>query len=182
MHTIISKRPGPFSYQRWKEGPGNSFIPDGRPVLVNGGSGLVGGAELFSGKPLEKRSSLIPVGVYTFVDDKMLAYLESVPKFQSDIKRGLIMVVRNQKVSDQSKVDSMAKEHLMDDEEDPSRPITEKNMEDAGAVINRDGSVNITDAEEDLIETRNRNSGQPGYVKKREAEKRRAGRGRTRKA
>ena len=179
MHTIISKRTGPFSYQRWKQGPGNSFVPDGRAVLINGGSGLVGGAELVSGKPLEKRSSLIPVGVYTLVDDKMLAYLESVPKFQSDVKRGLIMVVKNQKISDQNKVDDMAQKNLISDEEDPSRPITEKNMEEAGAIINRDGSVNITDAEEDVIETRNRNAGQPGYVKKREAEKRR---GRKRKA
>lgn len=179
MHTIISKRPGPFSYQRWKDGPCNSFIPDGKAVLVNGGSGLVGGAEMFSGKPLDKRSSLIPVGVYTFVDDKMLEYLESIPKFQNDVKRGLILVVRNKKISDQSKVDEMAKENLMSDEEDPSRPITEQNMEDAGAVINRDGSVNITDAEEDVIEVRNRNAGQPGYVKKRESEKRR---GRKRKA
>jgi hypothetical protein len=39
--------------------------------------------------------------------------------------------------------------------------------------------VNITDAEEDVIDVRNRNAGQPGYVKKREAEKRR---GRKRKA
>lgn len=179
MHTIISKRPGPFSYQRWKTGPGNSFVPDGRAVLVNGGSGLVGGAELFSGKPLEKRSTLIPVGVYTFVDDAMLEYLESIPKFKSDVKRGLVMVVKNQKVSDQNKVDEMAEKHLISDEEDPSRPITEENIEDAGAVINRDGSVNITDAEEDVIEVRNRNAGQPGYVKKREAEKRR---GRKRKA
>ena len=134
---------------------------------------------MFSGKPLDKRSSLIPVGVYTFVDDKMLEYLESIPKFQNDVKRGLILVVRNKKISDQSKVDEMAKENLMSDEEDPSRPITEQNMEDAGAVINRDGSVNITDAEEDVIEVRNRNAGQPGYVKKRESEKRR---GRKRKA
>jgi hypothetical protein len=109
----------------------------------------------------------------------MLEYLESIPKFQSDIKRGLIMVVKNHKISDQNKVDEMAEKNLMSDEEDPSRPITEKNIEEAGAVINRDGSVNITDAEEDLIDVRNRNAGQPGYVKKRESEKRR---GRKRKA
>ena len=172
-HSIISKRPTTFTYQQWDFVNGN-FVPKGSGVLINGGAGIVGGRDLLSGIPMEKRGTLVPEGVITFVDDQALEYLMGCKKFTSDIERGLIRVVKG-KLSD-AEGDKIAKEDMLDNEHIPGRPYTDKDLEEAGAVMNDDGSANINNADEQLELTRKANAGAPAYVKKRELEKRKADR------
>lgn len=172
MNTIISKRERPFLYCAWKKVNGQ-FFQDGPSILINGGAGIVGGLELLSGRPLDKRSSVIPVGVHTYVDDEVLDKLMSIGKFRSDIERGMIVVVKGKKL-DQDKTDSIADKDMIEDDHIPTRPVTGEEIENAGASINKDGSVDIGDLEGDIspLKQRGMDAGQPGYVKKRNQEKR----------
>lgn len=172
-HTIISKRTSPFTYTKWVKVNGQ-FFQDKRGVVINGGAGVVGGSELLSGRPLEKRSLLVPASVMTFVDDEVLEYLMSVPKFRRDIERGLIVVIKDETI-DQDKADEIAAKDMIDDDHIPTRPVTEEEIEKTGASINKDGSVDISDVDEDMspLKVRKQDAGQPYYVKKRNAEKRR---------
>lgn len=171
MNTIISKRTSPFTYQKWAFTNGRIY-QDGPGIVINGGAGIVGGAELLSGRPLDKRTTLIPVGVMTFVDDEVLDKLMTIPKFTSDMKRGLITVVKGRKISDQEKINDIAEKELVDSANIPNRPISEQDISDAGGKINHDGSVDIRDAEEDIELVRRQNAGQPFYIKQREKQKR----------
>ena len=172
MNTIISKRTGTFTYAKWVKKNGQ-FYQDGPGILINGGAGIVGGAELLSGKPMEKRSLLIPVGVHTYVDDEALEKLMSIGKFRKDMERGIITVVRGKKC-DQDTTDKIASKDMLEDDHIPTRPVTRENIEDAGGTINNDGSVNITNVEGDAspLRMRKENAGLPNYQKKANAEAR----------
>lgn len=172
MNTIISKRTGTFTYAKWVKKNGQ-FHQDGPGILINGGAGIVGGAELLSGKPMEKRSLLIPVGVHTYVDDEALEKLMSIGKFRKDMERGIITVVRGKKC-DQDTTDKIASKDMLEDDHIPTRPVTRENIEDAGGTINNDGSVNITNVEGDAspLRMRDENAGLPNYQKKANAEAR----------
>ena len=177
QNTIISKRTKPFVYTAYKF-VNNNLFQDGPGIVINGGSGLIGGAELLSGRPLEKRSSLVPVGVFTFVDDETLERLERIPKFVSDVKKGLMVVIKHKKVTNQDEVDRIATEDMLPDYENQARPYTKEQVEAAGGDINDDGSVNIAKAAEDLDRVRREDAGQAWYQRKANAEKRRTTRGR----
>lgn len=167
MNTIISKRTSPFTYTNWYMKNGQ-FHQDGPGIIINGGSGIVGGLELLSGRPLDKRSSIIPVGVHTYVDDEVLGKLMKNGKFLRDIERGLILVVKGKKL-DQDKTDEIAAKEMVDDERIPTRPVTRDEMESAGASINNDGSVDIGEVDSDIspLKQRKIDAGAPSYVKKR---------------
>lgn len=169
-HTIISRRPTPFTYFQYEKINGMSR-PVGSGVLINGGAGLVGGLDLLSGIAMDKRSLVIPNSVKTYVDDKALEYLNGCRKFKSDIERGLIVVVKD--LLTDRECDQIAKSDMVDDEHIAGRPFTQKDLEDAGAVIGRDGGVDISDAKEDLEQSRKVNAGAPTYVRKRNLEEKR---------
>ena len=177
QHTIISKRPSPFTYIKWVKVNGQ-FFQDGPGIIINGGAGVVGGDELLSGRPLEKRGTLIPVSVLTFVDDAALDKLMSIQKFRHDIARGIITVVKGK--IDQDKADSIAQSDMLEDENIPTRPITEDEIKRSGGRMNNDKSVDIGDVEDGVspMKIRAEDAGQPDYVKRRNADKRKA---RTRK-
>lgn len=171
QHTIISKRTTPFIYTKWEERNGQC-VQVGRGVVINGGAGVVGGNELLSGRPLEFRTPLIPISVITYVDDEALEYLMSIPKFVHDCKRGVIQVVKG--AIEQEKADAISERDMVEDENIPSRPVTEKEIEEAGGSFNKDGSIDISEVDEGIspLKMRKTNAGQPGYVKKRNAENR----------
>lgn len=168
MNTIISKRLSTFTYQQWTMNNGQ-YIPVGKGVIINGGAGVVGGSDLLSGRPLEKRSTSIPVGVLTFVNDETLDYLMGCWKFQKDISKGLIVVVKGKRL-DVSEGENIAQKDMVPEENIMSRPYSEKDIEAAGGKINSDGSVDITNAVEDIDIVRRQNAGQPFYVKERNKE------------
>ena len=174
-HTIVSKRTSPFVYTEWAEINGQ-FHQQGPGIVINGGAGIVGGGELLSGVPLEHRKTLIPESVLTFVDDETLAKLERIPKFKSDVKRGIIAVYRNKRIS-QDKGDEIAAKDMLADEHIPTRPITAEEMERAGGVMTKSG-VDITDVQEEVspLKVRKQEAGLPGYVKERNRQTRKHGR------
>jgi len=167
MNTIISKRTSPFTYIKWVKINGQ-FHTDGPGIIINGGAGIVGGSELLSGRPLEKRSTLVPVGVMTFVDDEVLDKLMTIGKFQKDIDRGIITVVKGKKL-DQEKGDDIADRDMIEDDHIPTRPVTQEEMENAGGQKSKDGSIDIGEVEEgdSPIKQRTIEAGQPDYVKQR---------------
>lgn len=180
-HTIISKRTSPFVYTNWVKVNGQFFREkiggrDGRGIVINGGAGIVGGDQLLSGIPLERRQTLIPESVLTFVDDEVLAYLERNPKFKKDVERGIITVVKGRIT--QSKGDQIAAGDMIPGEHIPTRPVTVKNMEAAGAVITKDGSVDISDVGEETspMKIRQQEAGLPAYEKRARREARRIAR------
>lgn len=164
-HTIISKRTTPFVYTNWAKINGQ-FHQQGRGIVINGGAGVVGGDQLLSGIPLEHRLTLIPESVLTFVDDEALAALMKNPKFQKDLKRGIVQVVKG-KIS-QSKGDNIAKSDMLENEHIPTRPITAEEMEAAGGVMTKDGNVDISEVSDDTspLKLRKQEAGLPGYEKK----------------
>ena len=176
-HTIVSKRTSPFVYTEWAEINGQ-FHQQGPGIVINGGAGIVGGGELLSGVPLEHRKTLIPESVLTFVDDETLAKLERIPKFKSDVKRGIIAVYRNKRIS-QDKGDEIAAKDMLPDEHIPTRPITSAEMERAGGVMTKSG-VDITDVQEEVspLKVRKQEAGLPGYVKERNRQARKHSRSR----
>ena len=166
MNTIVSKRTTPFTYQEWKFVNGQ-FIQDGPGIVINGGSGIVGGLELLSGRPLNQRNSIIPIGVHTYVDDDVLEKLYRIPKFNRDIERGLIAVIKGQRCT-QDETDSIADRDLIDNEHIPTRPITDEEFKAAGATLNSDGSVNIGNMAtgDSPMRQRKIEAGLPSYAKK----------------
>jgi hypothetical protein len=171
MYTIISKRPISFLYQELKFINGQ-FFPVGEGVLIHGGAGVVGGLDKDSGRPHSEHGIIVPDGVATIIDDNTYDRLSKMKKFQSDMKRGVVKAVRGS-ITDQAKVNAETHD-MLDDDLNPSRPISRQDIEDAGGVINRDGSVNITEAEEDIEGIRRANAGKMSYMKKRDAEERKA--------
>lgn len=172
MNTIISKRTSPFTYTKWKTVNGQ-FYQDGAGIVINGGAGLVGGAELLSGIPLERRTSMIPVGVHTYVDDEVLERLMTIGKFVRDVERGIIVVVKGKKC-DQDQTDNIASKDMVDDAHIPTRPVTQEEMEAAGGVKNKDGSIDIGEVNDGDSPLRQRkiDAGLPSYQKKANAEAR----------
>lgn len=171
-HTIVSKRTTPFVYTKWEKINGQ-FHQIGKGIVINGGAGIVGGAELLSGVPLSQRRTLVPDSVLTFVDDEALEVLKSIPKFNNDVKRGIIVVYEGKKIS-QEKGDEIARQDMLEDEHIPTRPITEDEMLRAGGKMTKDGNVNIEDVPPEMspLKVRRQDAGQPQYVKKRNYESR----------
>lgn len=165
-HTIISKRTSPFIYTKWRKVNGQ-FIQEGKGIVINGGAGIVGGAELLSGRPLEHRGSIIPASVITFVDDEALKTLMSIGKFRKDLQRGIVQVVKGK--IDQDKADSIASKDMLEDDHIPTRPITGEEVEHAGGELNKDGSVGISSVRDGMspLKARTQDAGQPHYVQKR---------------
>ena len=84
-HTIVSKRTTPFVYTKWEKINGQ-FHQIGKGIVINGGAGIVGGAELLSGVPLSQRRTLVPDSVLTFVDDEGNMYSKKYHPIQNKHK------------------------------------------------------------------------------------------------
>ena len=148
MNTIISKRPSPFIYTKWVESRG--MFREEYSILINGGAGILGGLDILSGKKQDNFSMITPEGVATVVDDDTLRRLMDIKQFVKDIERGLIKVVQHKSIKDQDKIDEIADDKMISNDEIGSRPITKDEMKMAGAIENADGSWNVANARGDL--------------------------------
>lgn len=144
MNTIISKRPTSFVYTKWLP-PCNGIIEAEYSITINGGSGV-----------MNPKSLVTPQGVVTFVDDKTLDKLKQIDKFNRDVERGLIRIEAKEKISDPEKIEAIASSgKMIDDADIKSRPITTEDLENDGAVINSDGSVDISEGGKTALKRRN---------------------------
>jgi hypothetical protein len=169
MKTIISKNTVPFLYQEWKKVNGQ-FFTVGNGILIHGGAGIVGGIDRDSGRPLEQHGIAIPEGVATIIDDDTYDRLKENGKFKQHLRNGIVKVLSGS-ISDQAKIDDETHD-MRDNDLINSRPYSKEDFEAANGVINRDGSVNITEAAEDIEAVRRSNAGKMAYMKKRDAEER----------
>lgn len=154
MNTIISKRPTSFVYTKWADNKDGTLAVE-FSITINGGANVI-----------NPKSLVTPQGVVTFVDDRTLDKLMSIDKFRRDIERGLIRVEKGEKISDPEKIDSIADSGKMaKNDEIPSRPLTAEDLERDGAVINEDGSVDISDGGKNAVTRRSEDAGKPFYEK-----------------
>lgn len=148
MNTIISKRSTPHIYTKNKVDPRSGAITKLYSIIVNGGAGVMGGADFLSGKKQDNFSMITPEGVATIVDDDTLEKLMDIKHFVRDIARGYIKVVKGKSVKDQDTVDNLAtKKDMIDTKDVDGRQITEEDMESAGAIKQGDGSWNVAESE-----------------------------------
>lgn len=155
MNTIISKRPTSFVYTKWADNKDGTLAVE-FSITINGGANVI-----------NPKSLVTPQGVVTFVDDRTLDKLMSIDKFRRDIDpRGLIRVIKGEKISDPEKIDSIADSGKMAKNDDiPSRPLTAEDLERDGAVINEDGSVDISNGGKNAVTRRSEDAGKPFYEK-----------------
>lgn len=147
MNTIISKRPTAFVYTKWRDNNDNTIVSE-YSITIDGGSGV-----------MNPKSLVTPEGVATFVDDDTLAKLKAIPKFNRDVERGLIRI-ESSKISDPDKLDSIAESGKMMDKADiVNRPLTPEDLTNDGAVINEDGSIDISKGGKDAVTRRTRKAG-----------------------
>lgn len=164
MNTIISKRPSPFIYTKWVKDRG--MFTQAYSILVNGGAGVLGGLDFLSGKKQDNFSLITPEGVATLVDDDTLNRLMDIKQFQKDIERGLIKVIQKKSIKDQDKIDEIASDKMIPNDEIGGRPITKEDMKMAGAIENADGSWNVTNARGDINYQRKNKKRGKGVSKK----------------
>lgn len=147
MNTVISRRPTPFVYTKWVvDQKAGSCVPE-YSITINGGAGVTGGSAAAMGIADKNIPLFTPEGVATIVDDKRLELLMGVPKFRSDIERGLIRVIKGKSITDQDKLDNEAEKRMADKDDIVGRQLTKDDLEDAGAIEQKDGSWDVSDAD-----------------------------------
>lgn len=133
MNTIISKRTNNIEIVEYRMDAAAHRLTPIRSVTIFGGAGI-----------MDPKSFVTPEGVATEVTDDALEWLMKQPKFTNGIKAGIFLVFdhREKKTID---VDEVASSGRMEDNDKiPGRPLTPDKLEKDGAVINSDGSVDIT--------------------------------------
>lgn len=176
MNTIISKRTTPFVYTAWYTDPKKNICQAKYSIVVNGGAGSKGGAELMSGLPMAQRSLFTPEGVATLVNDDTLEKLMEIPKFKSDIKRGLIIVRKGEKIQSQDKIDNIAEKEMLEGDHIPTRPISEDDIRSANAKVTEDDdgnqAVDVSKLDGSPVDIRNSEAGLTSEEKKRRRRRR----------
>lgn len=131
MVTIISTHPVTVRYIKWER---NDQMHSKRAVwdcTIKGGAGVA----------LGKGELVVHDGIATEVNDEALKMLRTIPSFVEDEALGFIKVLENTKARS---VDA-DEEALKDMNTDASgKQITSSELEADGAVINDDGSVDVS--------------------------------------
>lgn len=133
MNTIISKRPTTIEFVEWDRDDVQHKLTPIRSVTVFGGAGVT-----------NPRALITPEGVCTYVSDEALKFLEGLPKFKRHVDKGIFRVVKGKKVDPEAANEIASSGKMIDDKDIPARPLTEEQLKKDGAVINEDGSVDIS--------------------------------------
>ena len=131
MVTIISTHSTSMNYILWES---NTNEHSAHPVwdcTIPGGSGVV-----------NKHSLQVPNGVATEISDDALEKLMRIPAFVKDINDGYIKVLKNTKART---VDAEEEAEKDMNTEGSGRQITSSELEKDGAIINSDGSIDVTE-------------------------------------
>lgn len=130
MNTIISTHPIPTMYCKWVIDEKTHQQECVWDFTVPGGAGVT-----------DKRTLLVPDGVATSVDDKILETLMTIPSFVKDMDNGYIKVINGKAAKN---VDAN-EEALKDMNTNASgKQITDEELVEDGAVLNDDGSIDVT--------------------------------------
>lgn len=141
MVTIISTIPVSKRYILWKEDTKQHTKIALWDCTIPGGAGVI-----------DKRSLQTPEGVATEIDDSALDKLMQIGSFVGDMKNGFIKVLKGVK----ARTVDADEEALKDMNTDGTgRQITSEDLEKDGAVINDDGSVDVSKGGKNAVARKN---------------------------
>ena len=141
MVTIISTHPVTKRYNLWHTDPSTHTQTRLWDCTIPGGAGVV-----------NRKSLVTPIGVATEISDDALEKLMQIEAFTSDIEGGFIKVLKRTKARS---VDADEQALADMNTEGSGKPITQKDLEKAGAVVNDDGSIDISNGGKNAIIERN---------------------------
>ena len=133
MNTVISKRPTTIEFVEWDIDDVQHKITPIRSVTIFGGAGVT-----------DPRALIVPEGVATYISDEALAWLETLPKFKRHIDKGFFRVIKGKKIDSEATNEIAASGKMVDNKDIPARPLNEEQLKKEGAVINEDGSIDIS--------------------------------------
>ena len=133
MNTVISKRPTTIEFVEWDMDDVQHKMTPIRSVTIFGGAGVT-----------DPRALIVPEGVATYISDEALAWLETLPKFKRHVDRGIFRVVKGKKIDSEAANEIAASGKMIDNKDIPARPLNEEQLKKDGAVINEDGSIDIS--------------------------------------
>lgn len=130
MNTIISTHAIPTMYCKWDVNEQTHQQECVWDFTVPGGAGVT-----------NNKTLIVPDGVATSVDDKILETLLTIKSFREDIENGYIKIIKGKSAKN---VDAN-EEALKDMNTNGSgRQITDEELVSDGAVLNDDGSIDVT--------------------------------------
>lgn len=130
MVTIISTHPVTMNYILWKEDASIHSKEAVWDCTIPGGAGV-----------MNPKSLQTPQGVATEISDEALENLMKIDSFVKDIKKGSIKVLKNRR-SRSVDADEEAEKDM--NTHTTGRQMTSEDLEADGAVINEDGSINVS--------------------------------------
>ena len=133
MNTVISKRPTTIEFMEWDIDDVQHKMTPTRSVTIFGGAGVT-----------DPRALVTPEGVCTYVSDEALKFLEGFPKFKRHIDRGIFRVIKGKKIDSEAANEIASSGKMIDNKDIPARPLNEEQLKKDGAVINEDGSIDIS--------------------------------------
>ena len=133
MNTVISKRPTTIEFVEWDIDDVQHKTTPIRSVTIFGGAGVT-----------DPRALIIPEGVATYISDEALAWLETIPKFKRHVDMGIFRVVKGKKIDSEAANEIASSGKMIDNKDIPARPLNEEQLKKDGAVINEDGSIDIS--------------------------------------
>ena len=133
MNTVISKRPTTIEFVEWDIDDVQHKMTPIRSVTIFGGAGVT-----------DPRALIVPEGVATYISDEALAWLETLPKFKRHIDRGIFRVIKGKKIDSEAANEIASSGKMIDNKDIPARPLNEEQLKKDGAVINEDGSIDIS--------------------------------------
>lgn len=133
MNTVISKRPTTIEFVDWERDDVQHKLTPIRSVTIFGGAGVT-----------DPRALVVPEGVATYISDEALAWLEKLPKFKRHIEKGIFRVIKGKKVDPEAANEIADSGKMASNSDIPARPMTSEQLEKDGAVINEDGSIDIS--------------------------------------
>ena len=130
MVTIISTHSTSMDYVLWETNTQNHSANPVWDCTIPGGAGV-----------FNSRSLHTPDGVATEISDDALEKLMRIPAFVNDINDGYIKVLKRTKARTVD-ADAEAKKDM--NTEGSGRQLTAEELEKDGAVVNSDGSIDVT--------------------------------------
>lgn len=141
MTTIISTHPVNMRYVKWERNSQSHTKTALYDYTILGGSGVV-----------NRKTLITPIGVATEVNDEDIEKLMAIPAFVTDVKNGLIKILKRTKKSSIDADDEALKDMDVDG---LGKPITSEQLEEAGAEIKEDGSIDISKGGKNVQAIRN---------------------------
>ena len=130
MNTIISTHPVSIMYCKWRTDETAHIKECLWDFTLPGGAGIS-----------NKKTLVTPEGVATEVSDEVLSNLMEIEAFTKDVERGFVKVLKNKRAGS---VDADKEASKDMNTEGSGKQITSEELEKDGAVINDDGSIDLT--------------------------------------